>query len=436
MHLGILFVGTAAHDLDGAVATVRGTTLRRTRRRCGNQTRDVRMTDNPARLREFRVSVPDATIDRIIGRVRQYQFPPSPIDEGDAWSYGVNSAWLRGLCEYWTGGYDWRAAEARLNRYPQYLVDLDGVDLHFVKVYGESGGSRPLLLLHGWPGSHYEFWDLVDRLTFPSRHGGTSGDAFDIVLPSLPGYGFSGSPSRPVGPRTAAHLMNRLMVDVLGFETYMVQGGDWGAVVGAWMGCDYIEHCAALHLNMIGWRPTPEDTGAGDLGEEQSIRKAMTAERPRLAYAVQQAAHPQTLGLALHDSPVGAAAWILDRFHDWTDLTDRTIDQVYSRDTLLTNVMIYLVTGHIATSLWAYRGNAEERAVFSDGIRCKTPTAVARFPYEYIASTPPRSWVERYFNLVRWTEMPSGGHFAALERPDLLLSDLQAFARQAYAPPR
>lgn len=387
---------------------------------------------NADQMREFHVSVPDDVIDRIIGRVKDYRYFPAPDDEGSSWAYGVNTEWLRGLCRYWTSTYDWRRAETELNRFPQYRVEIDGIDLHLVKVEGESGGRRPILLLHGWPGSHYEFLELVDRLAFPTRHGGSEDDAFDVVLPSLPGYGFSGSPKRPVGPRTTADLMNRLMVDVLGFDRYMVQGGDWGSVVGAWMGADHGDHCAALHLNMIGWRPTPADTGARGDGEEGPIRERMADERTRLAYAVQQAVHPQTLGFALHDSPVGAAAWILDRFHDWSDLTERSIDDVYSRDTLLTNVMIYLVTDHIATSLWAYRGNAEERAVFSEGIRCGTPTAVARFPFEYVASTPPRTWVERYFNVVRWTEMPSGGHFAALERPEWLLADVQAFGREAF----
>jgi pimeloyl-ACP methyl ester carboxylesterase len=390
------------------------------------------MPGNSSDLREFRVAVPQSTIHQITSRVAQYPHFPPPDDEGDTWDYGVNSTWLRELCDYWVTAYDWRKAEAELNRYPQFLVTIGEIDLHFVQIHGETNGTRPLLLLHGWPGSHYEFWEIADRLAFPSRYGGSSEDAFDLVIPSLPGYGFSGAPKKPIGPRTTASLMDQLMTDVLGHDRYMVQGGDWGAVVGSWIGCDHSARCTALHVNLIGWRPSAQNSGAVGAEETQSIHAIVERERPHLAYALQQSTRPQTLGLALHDSPVGTAVWILDRFHDWSDLTDRSIDDVYSHDALLTNVMIYLVTGSVATSLWAYRGNALEPALFSEGIRCITPTAVARFPFEYVGSTPPRSWVERHYNLARWTEMPSGGHFAALERPEYLLKDVQEFGRDAY----
>jgi pimeloyl-ACP methyl ester carboxylesterase len=390
------------------------------------------MTSEPPALREFRIAIPESTIEHIVDRVANYPHFPPPDDERDSWNYGVNSTWLRALCDYWTTGYHWREAEAALNRHPQFLATIGDMDIHFVQILGETNGRRPLLLLHGWPGSHYEFWEIIDRLAFPSKHGGSSEDAFDLVIPSLPGYGFSGAPKRPIGPRATAGLMDKLMTDVLGYEQYMVQGGDWGAVVGSWIGCDHNARCTAMHLNLIGWRPSIQNHGAVGSEEMEAIHSIIDRERPHLAYALQQSTRPQTLALALEDSPVGTAAWILDRFHDWSDLTERSIDQVYSLDTLITNVMIYLVSGSVATSLWAYRGNALEPALFAEGIRCDTPTAIARFPFEYVGSTPPRSWVERYYNVTRWTEMPRGGHFAALESPEYFLADVREFGRDAF----
>ncbi len=381
---------------------------------------------------KFEVSVHNDVIDRILTRVADYRFLQPPCDEGDGWGYGVNSEWLRSLCSYWTTEYDWRSAEIALNRYPQFQTSVEDVNIHYVKVEGESNGLRPLLLLHGWPGSHYEFWGMIDQLAFPSKHGGSADDAFDVVVASLPGYGFSGPVAQPLGPRTVARLMDTLMTQILGYPVYMVQGGDWGSVIGSWIGNDHNTTCTALHLNLIGWRPTPDDDGTVGEVEKAAVQLSMANDRPHLAYAMQQATRPQTLGIALHDSPVGTAAWIIDKFHAWSDLRTKSIDQVYSRDDLLTNVMIYLVNDTIATSLWAYRGNAAERAVFSEGIRCATPTAIAKFPFEAVGGTPPRSWVERYYNVARWTEMAEGGHFAALEHPDLLLEDVRAFGREAY----
>jgi pimeloyl-ACP methyl ester carboxylesterase len=388
----------------------------------------------------FRIDVPAETLDRIRARVVRYRHFPAPDDDPDGWSYGVSASWLAGLCRYWTDGYDWRAAEADLNRYPQYLVELDGIRLHYVVVRGESTVPRPLLLLHGWPGSHLEFWKIADRLAFPSHHGGRACDAYDLVIASLPGFGFSGPVARPVGPRTTATVMNTLMTAVLGHDRYMVQGGDLGGVVAAWLGADHSDHCAAVHVNLIGWRPTPGDDGAATDTERRALAAMFDRERPRLAYAMQQGTRPQTLALGLMDSPVGTAAWIIDRFQTWSDLGDsdgggKDIDAVFTQDDLLTNVMIYLVNGTFASSIWAYRGINAERAVLSAGPYCASPTAVARFPFEWVGGTPPRSWVERYYNVVRWTEFDAGGHFASMERPDDLVGDVQAFGRDHFAAP-
>lgn len=379
----------------------------------------------------FRVEVPDAKLADIRERVQRYRPFPAPVDEGDDWRYGINSRWLERLRDHWLNRFDWRAAEAELNRYPQYRVEIDGVSLHYAEVRGE-GARRPLLLLHGWPGSHYEFWKIADRLAFPSRHGGSTEDAFDLIIASLPGYGFSGPTPRPLGMRSGARLLNSLMVDVLGHDRYMVQGGDWGSVAAAWLGIDHSVHCVAVHVNMIGLRPSPGNDGAATEDEREALRAIADRERPELAYAVQQSTRPQTLAIGLMDSPVGTAAWIIDKFHDWSDLGGGSIEDVYSLDELLVNVMIYLVNDTICTSLWSYRGMVEERVPFGPDVYCASPTAVARYPYERVGATPPRSWVERYYNVVRWTDADRGGHFAALEHPDSLLADVTAFARDVF----
>jgi pimeloyl-ACP methyl ester carboxylesterase len=382
--------------------------------------------------RPFRVDVSDEKLRDIYQRVAAYRHFPPPEGEGDDWSYGINSRWLEALCGYWLHEYDWRETERVLNRYPQFVAEIDGINTHYIHIRGEQTLPRPLLLLHGWPGSHFEFWKLADALAFPSRTGGSPEDGFDLVIPSLPGYGFSGPTTRPVGMRRSAEIINRLMVEVLGHTEYMVQGGDWGAVVGAWLGINHSAHCRALHVNLIGLRPVFGDSGAVGEEEEAIVSAMMFRERPYLAYAVQQGTRPQTLAISLMDSPVGTAAWIIDKFYNWSELGAGGIDQVYSRDELLTNVMIYLVNDTIASSLWSYRGMAEERIPFSSGVYCATPTALAKFPFEHVGATPPRTWVERYFNIVRWTEFDCGGHFAALEQPLLLLEDVRAFGKEAF----
>jgi len=304
--------------------------------------------------------------------------------------------------------------------------------LHFVHVVGEAGGARPLLLTHGWPGSHFEFWALIDRLAFPSLHGGDAADAFDVVIPSLPGYGFSGRPSRPIGQRATAALFDTLMTRTLGYRSYLAQGGDWGGLVTSWIGFDHGARCKAIHLNMIGFRPTPAAPQTD--AERDWLMRSQIAMQAEGAYFMEQATKPQTLAMALMDSPVGTAAWILEKFHGWSDLADGALESVYTKDQLLTNIMIYLVTDSIATSVWYYRALLEENGGVGlpEGKRCETPTAFANFPGEKIYSPPPRSWAERAYNIVRWTDMTSGGHFAAMERPDEFLDDVRAWARTAW----
>lgn len=377
--------------------------------------------------RPFTVAVPQAKLDAIRARVARYQWFPAPDDEGAAWSRGVNAAFFRDLCAYWLEDYDWRAAEAALNRHPQFIASVDGIDIHYVHIVGEAAGKRPLILTHGWPGSHYEFWEAADKLAFPSRHGGEARDAFDLVIPSLPGYGFSGKPKRPLGQRATAKLWDALMQG-LGYDRYLAQGGDWGSLVTSWLGVDAAPRCRAIHLNMIPFRPNPPiPQSEAETQWLQHMGGAMQAEG---AYFMEQSTKPQTLAHALMDSPVGTAAWIVEKFHGWSDLgAHGDLTRVYTKDQLLTNVMIYLVTDSIATSVWYYRARFEENA--TPDKRCETPTAIAVYPGERIFSAPPRSWVDRAYNVSRWVDMADGGHFAAMEKPDAFVADLRAWAREA-----
>jgi pimeloyl-ACP methyl ester carboxylesterase len=378
-------------------------------------------------MKPFSVSVPQAKLDAIAARVAAYPWFPAPDDEGAHWSRGINGAWLRDLCGYWLKDFDWRKQEADLNRFPQFITTIDGLDIHFVHVVGEAGGKRPLLITHGWPGSHYEFWGVIEKLAFPSRFGGKSADAFDLVIPSLPGYGFSGKPKRPLGQRETARLFNKLMTETLGYKSYLAQGGDWGSLVTSMIGLDHGASCRGIHLNMMALRPTPATPANEAEGAWLThMGGAMQAEG---AYFMEQTTKPQTLAHALMDSPVGTAAWILEKFHGWSDLgAHGDIEKVYSKDQLLTNVMIYLATDSIATSVWYYRARLEENVTLAAGQRCETPTGFAHFPGEKVFSAPPRSWAERAYNLVRWTDMPDGGHFAAMEKPDAFVGEIRAWA--------
>lgn len=378
-----------------------------------------------AEIKPFEVRWTDAEVNTILDQVRAYPWPVAPAVE-DGWNYGCDAKYLKSLCDHWTTGYDWKAAMADLNRFPQFTARVEDFDLHFLHVVGEAGGKRPLLLTHGWPGSHYEFWGAIEKLAFPTRFGGKAEDAFDLVIPSLPGFGFSSKPARPIGQRLTARLFNTLMTEVLGYPTYLAQGGDWGGLVTSWLGFDHGKSVRAIHLNMIGFRPSgppQSDAEIAWLTRQGAMMDMMGA------YFRLQASKPQSLAWMGAGNPVGQAAWIAERFHDWSDLRAKSLDEVHPKDRLLTNIMLYVMTGSFTTGAWYYRGLLEEGGVNLDGKRCETPTAFANFPGEPLYSAPPRSWADRAYNIVRWTEMPRGGHFAAMEEPDLFVDDVRAWGR-------
>jgi microsomal epoxide hydrolase len=374
--------------------------------------------------RPYRIAVPDTVLARIRARLADADW--SDRIEGGGWDYGVDLDYLKALVEHWLTRYDWRAVEAELNRHPHFLAEIDGLDVHFVHVRAKAPGALPVVITHGWPGSFTEFMHVIEPLADPASHGGDPADAFDVIVPSMPGYGFSAKPPRPIGPRKVAAMWRALMVDALGYRRFAAQGGDWGSAVTTWLGHDHAADLAGIHLNMITMRPgdTANPTEI-ERDWQKTARGIMDVEG---AYFREQATKPQTLGVGLMDSPLGTAAWILEKFKTWSDVGD-DLSRRYTMDQLITNIMVYLVTRTINTANWMYRGVAEERAgKLPTGSKVRVPTGIAVFPGDFVPF-PPRSWVERMYDVARWTEMPEGGHFAAMEEPVRFVEDLRAFFR-------
>ena len=376
-------------------------------------------------IQPFRIDVPDETLEHIRARVAGYPWHEMPDDGG--WAYGTNLDYMKALCAYWVEAFDWRAQEAAINRFAHFTAPVDGIDLHFIHEKGSGPAPMPLLISHGWPGSVVEFLEIIEPLAHPERFGGNIEDAFDVVAPSLPGFGFSGRPPRPYGPRKIADVFASLMTDVLGTDGYLAQGGDWGGAISSWLGLDHAPACRAIHLNIMTMRHGDGPQGAAEAAWAERFTHEQVMEE---GYRTQQATKPQTLSYAMMDSPVGVAAWIVEKWNSWSDTEGDDIESVYTKDQILTNVMVYLVTRTFNTASWIYYGRREEggRVLSPEGARVEVPTACALFPKEMLA-WPPRSYVERMYNVTRWTEMPRGGHFAAMEAPDLLIDDIRAFAR-------
>jgi epoxide hydrolase len=374
-------------------------------------------------IEKYRIRVDDSVLEDLRRRLAATRFPDQ-ID-GTGWEYGIPVDYLRELVEYWRDKYDWRAQEALLNRLDHFRTRIDGQSIHFVHARSKHAEALPLLIVHGWPGSIVEFLDVVPRLTDPESHGGRASDAFHVIAPSLPGYGFS-EPTRTRGwdPWRIARAFVALMQRV-GYARYGVQGGDWGAQVATRMGALDPEHCAALHTNMplaeAPKEPVPlSDRDKADLAAMQQF------SREESGYAQVQGTKPQTLGAALNDSPAGLLGWIVEKFRTWSDC-DGDPENVFTRDQMITNVMLYWVTQTITSSTRLYW----ELLHLGSGQRApeyvSVPTGIACYPKEVIRF--PRSWVERRYNVTHWADMPRGGHFAAMEQPELFVEDVRAFFR-------
>ena len=380
----------------------------------------------PAKPTPFSLRVGDDVLADLKTRLTRVRWP----DEvpGNHWKYGTDLPYMRSLVDYWREGYDWRKHEAQLNRYQQHTVTLAGVDVHFIHEQGKGPQPMPLLISHGWPGSVHEFHKIIPMLTDPARFGGDAADAFTVIAPSLPGYTLSFTPNQPrFSVEQIADVFAELMTDVLGFDRFAAQGGDWGGFVTSRLGYAYPERLAGIHLNLLSLR---RDTALPENPTEEETR--YFAERAHwmkeeVGYTWIQGTKPQTLAYALTDSPVGLAAWIVEKFHTWSD-HHGDLDGYIGRDDMLTNIMLYWVTGAIGSSFWPYYARMHGPWPIPDGARIDVPMGYAEFPKEILR--PPRSLAQAmYSDIRRWSKMPKGGHFAALEQPQLLAQEIREFFR-------
>ena len=370
--------------------------------------------------RSFKINVPQFIIDDLHRRLDATRWPDAIL--GTGWEYGADVAYIRELCAYWRNEYDWRLWEGRLNAYPQFLSQIDDVDIHYWHVKSPVANAYPLLLVHGWPGSIFEFYELLGPLTNPEAHGGEPADAFDVVVPSLPGFGFGGKPvERGWGPARMGRAFDRLIVDDPGYRRYGVQGGDWGGLIAARMGAENAGRVEAIHVNLAFGAPPKEM----DDKDREALEKRNQFQARETGYSNVQGTKPMSLGIAQADSPAGIAAWITEKFRTWSDC-DGDVESSYTKDQLLTNIMFYWLPNSIASAARIYYEAQRDGGFAVDKV--EVPTAVAAFPKEVVPMV--RGWVEPRFNLKHWTEMPRGGHFAALEEPELLLADIRDFFRE------
>jgi len=373
----------------------------------------------------FTFNVPAEAIADLRERLGRTRLPDQA--PGEPWAYGANVGYVRQLVDYWRSDFDWRTEEARLNAFPQYKVPLRGIDVHFLHVPGKGPMPCPLLLLHGWPGSVFEFLELIPRLTDPARFGGDPKDAFTVVAPSLPGYGLSFKPGQPrFGIAAIADCVGELMI-TLGYTRFAVQGGDWGALIASRLGFAHREKLSGIHLNLLAVRrdqqaladPTPE--------EKAYLDQRAAWLRDETGYQWIQGTKPQTLAFALTDSPAGLAAWIVEKFRAWSDCGG-DVETAFTRDRLLANISFYWFTGAIGSSFWPYYDVRHGPYPVPEGRTIDVPTGYAHFPAEILR--PPRSLAERtYTDIRRWSVMPRGGHFAALEQPEALANEVREFFR-------
>mgnify|MGYP000433368171 FL=1 len=378
-------------------------------------------------VQPFKIEVPEETLADLKERLAQTRWP----DElpGTGWDYGTNMAYLKELVDYWQNSFDWRAQEEAINRFSHFKADVDGLGIHFIHQKGVGPDPMPLVLTHGWPGSFFEMSKITPLLADPASHGGDASDAFHVVTPSMPGYGFSDHPTKPgMHVLRVSDLWVKLMKDGLGYDRFGAQGGDWGASVTAYLGFAYPENLIGIHLTSMV-RPTPYmGPGSTPLSQaEQALLKQreewMQAEG---GYSHIQGTKPQTLSYGLNDSPVGLAAWLVEKYRSWSDCGG-DVESRFTKDELLTTITIYWAAQIINSSTRLYYETARHPWDMKQGERISVPAAMAVFPGEI--SLPPREWGERSYNVQRWTEMPCGGHFAALEEPERLAEDIRAFFR-------
>jgi pimeloyl-ACP methyl ester carboxylesterase len=381
-------------------------------------------------IEPFRINVAESVLTDLKERLARTRFPDEVNDA--EWSYGTSLAYLKELVEYWRTAYDWRVAERALNQWHHFRADVEGLGVHFIHERGTGPRPLPLLISHGWPGSVVEFVKILGPLTDPAAHGGDPADAFDVVAPSLPGYGFSDHPRSPgMHPGAIADRFAALMQQ-LGYARFGAQGGDWGAVITTCLGAQHPKRLVGIHLNMVIAFPPDESNPAAGLSEKEMIA-LMEMQRfmnEETGYQRIQGTKPQTLAYALNDSPAGLAAWIVEKFRTWSDCNGQ-VESRFTKDELLTNIMLYWVTESAPSSVRLYCEAMRAGMFPPRGPRVEVPTGCAIFPHEMFR--PPRAWAEKAYNVQRWSELPAGGHFAAMEEPQALVEDIRAFFRPLRA---
>jgi pimeloyl-ACP methyl ester carboxylesterase len=347
---------------------------------------------------------------------------------GAGWEYGTGLAYLKKLVSYWRDHFDWRSQEAELNRFEQFMVSLDQVDLHFIHEPGKGPNPLPLLISHGWPGSVIEFQQLIPMLTDPERFGGDPQDSFTVVAPSLPGYTLSFKPNQKrFSVEQIAKVYGELMTGILGYERFGAQGGDWGSFVASRLAYDLPDSLYGIHLNLLAIPRDPALFANPTEAEANYLEELSHWTNEEIGYQWIQGTKPQTLSYGLTDSPVGLAAWIVEKFHSWTDCGG-DLDSYLSRDAILANIVLYWSTGAIGSSFWPYYARIHGPWPIPVDERIETPTGYVEFPKEILR--PPRSLAERFYNIKRWEVKEKGGHFAALEQPAILAEEIRAFFRQ------
>lgn len=366
---------------------------------------------------------PDELAD-LRNRLAQTRLPDQT--PGPAWQFGTDRSYMVDLIDYWQTSFDWRTQEAALNQFPQFKVALHGIDLHYLHVKGTGPNPTPLLLMHGWPGSVFEFLDMIPLLTDPAQFGGDPNQSFTIIAPSLPGFGVSFYPNQKrFGAYEMADCLVDLMVNVLGYDRFAAQGGDWGSFVASSIAMRHPDRLIGMHLNMLPLRPDPVAPAGATQDEAQYANEIAQWSHEETGYTWIQATRPQTLAYGLTDSPAGLAAWIAEKFYVWSD-HDGTVETAVNRDTMLANISLYWFTGAIGSSFWPYYERHHTQWTVPDEARISVPTGYAAFPAEI--RRPPRSVAKKvYTNLQHWSIMSKGGHFAALEQPQALADDIRSF---------
>jgi microsomal epoxide hydrolase len=373
----------------------------------------------------FKIDIPQVRLDYIINRVRTAEWADNP-DLGDPWAYGAAYSTMKDLADYWVNKYDWRKTESEYNKLPQFKAQIDGYDIHFFHIKGSGKTPQPIILSHGWPGSFVEYAHVAEQLAHPERFGGNEEDAFTVVIPSLPGFGFSSKPKHSISVTTISRLFDKLMVEGLGYQSYLTEGGDYGHLISLVQVAESAYCKAALNrLCIAPWGTPPQSE------EEKAAQATLDKFMPKEgAYVAIQGTKPQSLAFAMNDSPLGVAAWLIEKFQNWSQLKDGDLWSVYTREALLNNIMVYALTGTFGSASWMY---ALGRGGDDPSVRARRPAEKATVYVMHFPGEPifwPKSYGERAYNLLGWKEMPAGGHFASMEQPALFVGELRNIQRE------